>query len=93
MTTDKGFVLTRDSHYRIKSLESRDKPLTSQGIFLGYTAIGNDEGICLELDESHGEDKGKIRIIPTHMLVSIDVISAAVEGGEQDKEKTSVYYA
>ena len=69
-------VLTPGSKYKVKSLEARDKPLISGGTFVGYAAIGHDEGMCIELDASHEEKAGKIRIIPTHAIVSLDIIEA-----------------
>ena len=72
-----GIVLTIGSRYSIKSLESRDKPLVSSGKFIGYTAIGHDEGMAMELNDSHGDEAGRIRIIPTHTIISIDIIEAA----------------
>lgn len=77
-------VLTPDSRYRIKSLESRDNPLVTSGKFLGYTAIGHDEGMAMELDKSHKEDEGHIRVVPTHAIVSIDIIKAAEK---EDKKR------
>ncbi len=72
-----GIVLTIGSRYSIKSLESRDNPLVSSGKFIGYTAIGHDEGMAMELNDSHGDEAGRIRIIPTHTIISIDIIEAA----------------
>jgi hypothetical protein len=93
MKEDSQFQLTIGSKYKIRSLESRDKPLVSQGTFKGYTAFGHDEAICLELDDSHGEGKGRIRVIPSHMVIAIDVLSA-VEGKElKEKEaEASAYF-
>jgi hypothetical protein len=70
-------VLSIGSKYRIKSLEARDKPLVTSGKFIGYTAIGHDEGMCIELDSTHEDKVGKIRVIPTHAIVSLDIIEAA----------------
>ena len=70
-------VLSIGSKYRIKSLEARDKPLVTSGKFLGYTAIGHDEGMCIELDSTHEDKAGKIRVLPTHAIVSLDIIEAA----------------
>ncbi|MCK5309866.1 MAG: hypothetical protein KAJ33_01320 [Thermoplasmata archaeon] len=81
---DNGIVLTVGSRYSIKSLESRDKPLVSSGKFLGYTAIGHDEGMAMELNDTHGEEAGRVRIIPTHTIISIDIIEAAEK---TDKKK------
>jgi hypothetical protein len=87
------FQLTLDSKYRIRSLESREKPLVSQGTFKGFTAFGHQDAICLELDESHEGDKGKLRVIPMHMVVAIDVLSAA-EGLKpvESEEEASRYF-
>ena len=81
---EETFILTKGSKYRVVSLETREKPLVTHGIFKGYAAIGHDEGICLELDESHKESKGRMRIVPTHMILAIDVIESA----EKEEERT-----
>ncbi len=78
-----AIVLSVGSRYRVKSLEARDKPLVTSGIFLGYTAIGHDEGMCIELDSMHEDKVGKVRVIPTHAIVSIDIIEAA---GKEEKK-------
>jgi hypothetical protein len=81
---DETFVLIKGSKYRIVSLETREKPMLTHGVFKGYAAIGHDEGICVELDESHKESKGRTRIVPTHMILAIDVIETA----EKEEEAT-----
>ena len=81
-------VLTKGSRYRITSMETRDKPLITHGIFRGYAAVGPDDGICLELDQSHPDMAGKIRIIPCHMVISIDVVEQAEEKREKEKPGT-----
>ena len=40
---EETFVLTKGSKYRVVSLETREKPLVTHGIFKGYAAIGHDE--------------------------------------------------
>ncbi|MCK5039262.1 MAG: hypothetical protein KAS16_09210 [Thermoplasmata archaeon] len=80
-------TLTVGSQYRIKSLESRDAPLISHGKFLGYTSIGSDEGLCIELDESYKDMSGRVRVIPMHMIVCIDIITAKEK--KEDKKKPS----
>ena len=81
-------VLTKGSRYRITSMETRDKPLITHGAFRGYAAIGPDDGICVELDASHAEIAGKIRIIPCHMIIAIDVVEQAEEKKEKEKPGT-----
>lgn len=93
MNVNAKFQLTIGSKYIIRSLESRESPLISQGIFKGYTAFGHDDAICLELDESHGESKGRTRVIPAHMVIAIDVLSAAESKVTLDKEaEASTYF-
>ncbi|MEW5937217.1 MAG: hypothetical protein AB1665_05300 [Candidatus Thermoplasmatota archaeon] len=84
-------VLTKGSKYRIKSLESKDAPLVSHGTFMGYTLIGHDEGVCMLLDESHKEYSGRYRIIPVHMIISIDVIKAAEQKEAKDSDATAMF--
>ena len=79
-----GVVLTPGSRYRIKSLESRDNPLVTSGKFVGYTAIGHDEGMAMELDDTHDKERGKTRVVPTRAIVSIDIIEAVEK---EDKKR------
>lgn len=90
MPAEEDIVLTKGSKYRIESVETKDKPLVSHGVFKGYTAIGPDEGICIELDDSHKEMAGRVRIIPCHMIIAIDVVEAA-KGEERGKEPEAMY--
>jgi hypothetical protein len=93
MKENAKFQLTVGSKYKIRSLESRDHPLISQGTFKGYTAFGHDDAICMELDESHKESKGRIRVIPGHMVIAIDVLSAVEDKASDDKEaEASTYF-
>ena len=92
MKKEDAFHLTQGSQYIIHSLESRDKPLESRGIFKGYTAIAQDDAICIELDETHGELKGKYRVIPTHMVLAIDVIIHEIHEDEKEEGSTARYY-
>jgi hypothetical protein len=86
MNKEKKMELTEGSVYKITSLGGRDKPLETEGIFKGFISIGVDEtGLLMELNKSHGEMKGKIRIIPLHVILLVDVLSA------KDDEKIDEY--
>ena len=89
---DDAIVLTPGSQYRIKSLESRDHPMETTGVFKGYAAVAHDTAIVIELDKLHGEDKGRLRLIPSHMIISIDVLRAEKEKEEKDKDSNAVYF-
>jgi len=88
MEENDDIVLTKGSRYRITSMETRDKPLITHGVFKGYAAVGPDDGFCIELDASHAELAGRIRIIPCHMVISIDVVAQAEERTEKEKPGT-----
>lgn len=85
-------VLTPGSQYRVKSLESRDHPMETVGIFKGYAALAHDTVVVMELDKPHGDDKGRLRLIPSHMILSIDVLKAEKEKEEKEAETNAVYF-
>jgi len=85
-------ILTPGSLYKIKSLESRDKPMETIGIFKGYAAVAHDTALVIELDKSHGEDKGRLRLIISHMILSIDVLKAEKEEEKKESDGTAVYF-
>jgi len=70
-------VLTEGSKYSLKSLGSRDHMIETTGSFVGYTTIGSEEALCMELDGSHKGMKGKVRLIPVHMVVALDIVTEA----------------
>ncbi len=90
MSRDKNTRLIEGSHYLVKSLSSRDEILKTKGYFEGYTQLGNNQAIILKLDDSH-EYAGEKRIIPCHVIASIDVIDQ-VEPEEEEQKETSSYF-
>jgi hypothetical protein len=84
--------LTPGSLYKIKSLESRDHPMETVGVFKGYAALAHDTAVVIELDKSHGDEKGRLRLIPSHMILSIDVVKAEKEKEEKETESNAVYF-
>jgi len=89
---DEAIVVTPGSLYKIKSLESRDHPMLTVGIFKGYAALAHDTAVVIELDKSHGDEKGLLRLIPSHMILSIDVVKAEKEKEEKESESNAVYF-
>jgi hypothetical protein len=86
MNEVKKMELTEGSVYKITSLGSRDKLIETEGTFKGFISIGVDEtGLLMELNKNHGEMKGKIRIIPLHVILLVDVLNA------KDDEKKDEY--
>jgi hypothetical protein len=89
---DEAIILTPGSLYKIKSLESRDKPMETIGIFKGYAAVAHDTALVIELDKNHGEEKGLMRLILSHMILSIDVLKAEKEEEKKESDSTAVYF-
>jgi len=84
--------LTNGSRYTITSLGNKDRAMITKGIFRGYTVVGNVDGVCMELDGTHRELKGKIRVLPSHMILSIDIIDAARPKPQVAEESIERYY-
>ena len=80
------------SKYQITSLGSRDAPITSSGTFIGFGVMGNSDAICLELDKSHKKLAGKTRMIPSHMILTLDIISEEKEKEKPDKDSLERSY-
>jgi hypothetical protein len=90
---DDAIVLTPGSLYRIRSLESREKPLETVGVFKGYAAVAHDTAIVMEVELSAGGSKETLmRLIPAHMIISIDVLKAEKEEELKEKDSSAVSY-
>ena len=81
--------LTKGSRYRIESMETRERTKVTKGIFRGYATIGTDDALVIELDDSHQELKGKLRLIPLHVVLAVDVLEhLAGEAAKVEKQGT-----
>jgi hypothetical protein len=87
-----AIALTPGSKYVISSLGDRDRAIVTKGTFRGYTVVGNVDGVCIELDASHRGLRGKIRVLPSHMVLSIDIIEAARPKPPAPEENVGHYY-
>lgn len=83
--------LTLGSKYHVRSLASREAITETRGTFRGFTSVGTIDGLAMELDETHKELKGKVRVIPSHMILSIDILEAA-KTEEETKDEVSMHY-
>ena len=92
MNKEKKMELTEGSEYKITSLGGRDNVLETEGVFKGFISIGVDEtGLLIELNPSHGDFAGKIRIVPLHVILLIDVLSAITNDKKEDDKGMSHY--
>ena len=63
----------------------------TKGVFRGYAAIGPDDAIVIEMDESHTELKGKLRLIPVHVVLSVDVMEHVPEETPKSEKPHTMY--
>jgi hypothetical protein len=92
MNTEKKMELTEGSTYKITSIGARDSMIETEGTFKGFISIGVDEtGLLMDLGKSHGEMVGKIRIIPLHVILLIDVLDAKENKVKDDYKGISHY--
>jgi hypothetical protein len=81
--------LTNGSRYRIISRWNDYTTKTTEGEFHGHIMIGTDTGLCLKVEE---DGKAVYRIIPSMVILSIDIISIKEENEEKKKETPQVSY-
>ena len=92
MINKKKMELTEGSEYKITSLGGRDTLLETEGVFRGFISIGVDEsGLLMELNASHGDRSGEIRIVPLHVILLIDILSAK-ENEKREDDKGLAHY-
>ena len=91
MKEDKKMELTEGSEYKITSLGGKDILLETQGVFKGFISIGEETGLLIELNASHGDMAGKTRIVPLHVLLLIDVLSIKENEKVEDDKGMSHY--
>jgi len=89
---DKKMELTEGSEYKILSLGARDELIETTGVFKGFISIGVDEtGVLMELSSVHGDMAGRIRIIPLHVILLIDVLNVKENEKKDDFRDMSHY--
>lgn len=89
---EESFAITVGSQYLVRSVDARDKPLETKGKLRGFASIGQETAIVMELDESNGDLKGKLRFIPLNVIMSIDVLKAVDKAEEKSKDPTEGVY-
>ncbi len=81
-------AFTPGSHVRLRSAGPDDQAIVSSGFFRGLVSIGGDNALAIELDGSEGEPKGRIRLVPTPAILTIDILEAAKPEEEKRAEAT-----
>jgi len=90
---EESFAMTVGSSYLIRSADARDKPLETKGKLRGYASIGQETAVAMELDDSYGEHKGRLRFIPLNVIMSVDVLKTVDKPEDKGKDQPeSVYF-
>lgn len=77
------FKLTPGSTYRVTSVKTRKETTETEGTFEGITSMGSVDALVIDVD-------GRTRLLPTHMVLSVDVLEAV--GEEEMDEEDNVHY-
>src|SRR2546427_680742 len=78
-----------DKGWTVEQLAAKLK--VTKGVFRGYATIGTDDAIVVELDDSHQELKGKLRLIPLHVVLAVDVLEQAPGESPKVEKHTTMY--
>ncbi|NLK26575.1 MAG: IS110 family transposase [Euryarchaeota archaeon] len=88
---DNEQFVVKGSRYRIVSESGDDKPMVSIGEFRGYAAFASEIALCLKMDSSDGKE-GRMRFIPYHAILAIDVLTMASQKVSNESEESQAYY-
>ena len=92
MNKEDRMEITVGSVYKITSLGARENVIETEGTFKGFISIGVDEtGLLMELNSTHGEMAGRVRIVPLHVILLIDILDAK-ENEEKEDDKGMAHY-
>ncbi len=80
--TDKDFKITKDAKYSIKCIDAEDM----EAVFRGYSMIGSDTSLVLELGS------GRVRFLPVSQIIYLDLIEDAPQVADVTKKCDGIYY-
>lgn len=81
-------ALTPGSRVRLRSAGPDDQAIVSTGVFRGLVSIGGDNALAVELEGADGDEKGRIRLVPSPALLAVDILEAAKPEEEKRSEST-----
>jgi hypothetical protein len=93
MDKKEDLKLSEGSRYKIISIGGRDSCLETEGIFKGYATIGIEEaGLVIEQSAQEGTAQKKLRIIPLHAILAIDILDVKIHESNNEKDLSDLYY-
>ncbi len=79
------------SKYNIVSLCKRNETIETEGTFKGYIYLGRDQALKMEMEEGD-EGAKQIRVVPSHMILYLDIIEQKEEKKKKDNNRNSSYF-
>lgn len=94
MNKKEDWKLIEGSRYKIISIGGRDSTLETEGLFRGYATIAIEEaGLVIQMSTGEPTQVEKLRIVPLHAILAIDVLDVKQhEGKSEEKEPSGHYY-
>lgn len=95
MGESKQFKLRKNAKITILSLSSKDKVLETTGVLKGSTMMNQFSVLVIQLPGKKTKSKENIRLIPEHMVLSIDVHKNGEKEDDKKrgKDKQTTHYA
>ena len=75
------FNLTQGSRYRVTSFLTREETTVTEATFEGITSMGSVDAMVLENEEG-------TQLVPTHVVVKVDVLEDAEAEGFDAEDDT-----
>jgi len=89
------FKLRKNAKVTVHSLSSKDKVFETEGTFTGYTMLNQFSALIIQLPGKKTKTNENIRLIPEHMVLSLDVHKNGEKEDERKKrkDKHTTHYA
>ena len=94
-TNMEEFKLRKNAELVVRSASGKDEVLETEGSFRGHTMLSQFSALIIQLPGRKMKGRENIRLIPEHMVLSIDVVKNGKkeDGEEKDDEPHSGHYA
>jgi len=83
--------LIEGSKYVVTSMGTKDRPIVTHGTYEGIVVVGGADAVVIKMGREHRDLKGRLRLIPTHVILSIDIISEPKKKVEKKTDVEDLY--
>ncbi len=80
--------IKKGATYSVISVSGDDKPLTTDGEYIGYAILGEEGALCFKVKDN---GKKKIRLIPINSIsyIEFDEQNLVIKNKDEEKDKTN----